>query len=157
MSSNLKVTRQLSCKDSKNLRPLDILACNPVNPFSAEPFMVNCLCGWQGVNGIYLCTLKWPAHIRIRAHSTERVNEPSFQMSRRGRFLLFLQHECLVTLNKQNVMYIQWTGRVVIVLTQEKWPATWQVVKSVHEQLLSVDCPLLYACRVLIVYHVTKL
>ncbi len=41
-----------------------------INPFSAEPFVINCLCGWQGVDGVY--TLQWPA--RIRAHSTERVN-----------------------------------------------------------------------------------
>ncbi len=26
------------------------------NPFSAEPFVVNCLCGCQGVNGVYSCT-----------------------------------------------------------------------------------------------------
>ncbi len=26
------------------------------NPFSAEPCVVNCLRGWQGVNGIYSCT-----------------------------------------------------------------------------------------------------
>ena len=46
---------------------------------------------------------------------------------------------------------LQWTGRLVIVLTQQKWPATWHIVKSVHEQLLSIECPLPYACRVLIV------
>ena len=26
-----------------------------INPFSAEPFVVNCICGWQGVNGVYSC------------------------------------------------------------------------------------------------------
>ncbi len=27
-----------------------------INPFSAEPIVVNSLCGWQGVNGVYSCT-----------------------------------------------------------------------------------------------------
>ena len=26
-----------------------------INPFSAEPFVVNCICGSQGVNGVYSC------------------------------------------------------------------------------------------------------
>ncbi len=32
-----------------------------------------------------------------------------------------------------------------------------KVLRSVHEQLLSIDCPLLYACRVLIVCEITML
>ena len=35
-----------------NLLPDVIL----LNPFSAEPSVVNCLCGLQGVNGVYSCT-----------------------------------------------------------------------------------------------------
>ncbi len=45
----------------------------------------------------------------------------------------------------------QCTGKLVTVLIQQKWPPTWKVVRSVHEQLLSIDCPLLYECRVWIV------
>ncbi len=38
--------------------PIDHFVKNAtlINPFSAEPCVVNFLCGWQGVNGVYSCT-----------------------------------------------------------------------------------------------------
>ncbi len=83
-----------------------------VNPFSAEPFVVNCLCGWQGVNGVYSWmillgvasiqgyTLKWPACIRIRAHSTERVNPISLNLTTVSKILPFMHLDGSTVVNR---------------------------------------------------------